>query len=81
MNNQGHDETITIRMTPEMVNAIDKTAHMLKLTKTFSLSGADDPLPTRSATIRFLILAGIDRLKNGPSRKGPQTAKKSTSTP
>lgn len=80
MNKQGHDETVTIRMTPEMVKAIDKTAEILKLTKTFNLGHGEEPLPTRSATIRFLILAGMDRLKNGPSAKGPRTGKKSPST-
>lgn len=81
MNNKGHDETVTIRMTPEMIKAIDKTSAMLKLTKTFSLGESNDPLPTRSATIRFLILAGIDRLKNGPSGKGPRTGKTPALTP
>lgn len=79
--NQGHDETVTIRMTPQLLAAIDKTSEILKLTKTFSLGETDSPLPTRSATIRFLILAGIDRLKNGPPKKAPRPGKKVPLTP
>ena len=81
MNNQGHHETITLRMSPNLLAAIDDATEKLKLTSLMKLPGVDDYVPTRSATMRFLIQVGINYLQNRPFEKGPRTGKKTTLTP
>ena len=80
MNNQGHDETVTIRMPRSLLTEIDRASYKLRL---FTPNLPDPPaayVATRSTTIRFLIKVGLEHLKNGPPAKGPQTGKKAPVT-
>lgn len=81
MKKQGHDETITIRISPKLLAEIDKTSEKLKLDTLFQITTGENYGPTRSAIVRFLIQVGIDRLKTRPPGKGPRMGKKVTSTP
>jgi len=69
MTNQGHDETVTIRMPPKLLQEIDRASEKLKLTSLMNINQADDYTPPRSATIRFLIRVGLDHLKKRPQKQ------------
>lgn len=76
MNNNRHNETVTLRMSPELLAAVDDATDKLKLTSLIKLPGLEDYHPTRSATIRFLIQVGINYLKEWPSHSPPRMVEK-----
>lgn len=81
MNKQGHDETITIRISPRLLAEIDHATKQLAFTTLCKLTDHHENPPTRSAALRFLIQVGINYLKNRPPEKGPRIGRKTTATP